>query len=64
MGIAIIALFFAAVIFILFGNRPGSEVFGSRVPARVETPLEILEKRYARGEIDRDEFEARRRDLA
>jgi putative membrane protein len=28
-----------------------------------ETPLEILEKRYARGEIDRDEFERMKRDL-
>ncbi len=25
--------------------------------------IEILEERYARGEIDREEFEARRRDL-
>ncbi len=30
---------------------------------RVETPLEALAKRYARGEIDRREFEARKRDL-
>lgn len=39
-----------------------------RSPAREpprgdETPLEILKRRYARGEIDRAEYEERRRDL-
>ena len=29
-----------------------------------DTALEILRERYARGEINRDEFEARKRDLA
>lgn len=28
-----------------------------------ETPLEILKKRYAKGEIDKDQFEAMKRDL-
>lgn len=28
-----------------------------------ETPLDILKKRFARGEIDKDEFEERRRTL-
>ena len=30
---------------------------------RSDTALEILRQRYARGEIDRQEFEAKRRDL-
>lgn len=41
----------------LFGGLPG-EVRGSRRRA-----LEILEERYARGEIQRDEFESKKRDL-
>ena len=28
-----------------------------------ETPLEILEKRYARGEIDEEEFQRRKKEL-
>lgn len=41
-------------------------VGGRGGPARTSgspSALELLEERYARGEIDRDEFEQRRRDL-
>lgn len=31
--------------------------------SRERRPIEILQERYARGEIDREEFEARKRDL-
>lgn len=36
---------------------------GSGRPSRRDAAMEILRERYARGEIDRQEFEARRRDL-
>lgn len=32
-------------------------------PARASTALQVLEERYARGEIDRAEFEQKKRDL-
>ena len=32
-------------------------------PSRDKTPMEILKERYARGEIDKDEFEQKKRDL-
>lgn len=49
----------AAVFFVLWvvERRKGS------APGASATPLEILKARYARGEIDRQEFEERRRDL-
>lgn len=36
---------------------------GSSASAPNESALEVLKKRYARGEINRDEYEQKRRDL-
>lgn len=36
---------------------------GQGMPGRAESSLDILKKRYARGEISKQEFEEMRRDL-
>lgn len=57
--ITVLALIAAAVFFILWlvERRKGS------APGASATPLEVLKGRYARGEINRQEFEEKRRDL-
>jgi putative membrane protein len=45
----------------LVGRRRGTDPDGSHRP---ETALEILQKRYARGDISKEEYDQRRRDLA
>ena len=42
--------------------RAGSRI--GTVPPPEESAMEILKKRYARGEVGKEEFEAKKRDLA
>ncbi len=54
-------LFWAGVVVLIVWavRRSGS----SSTPDRSHRAMEILEERYARGEIDRDEFQTRRAEL-
>lgn len=48
------------VLLVVWGVR---QIGGAGVGPGRSRALEILEERYARGEIDREDFETRRRDL-
>lgn len=59
-------LFWIVILLILVGLIRGIGGFGSGSSEgrREKTALDILEERYARGEIDKEEFESKKRDLS
>jgi len=44
-------------------HQTGDKGATGQPDTRLETPLEILKKRYARGEIDKEEYESIKNDL-
>jgi putative membrane protein len=56
----IVVIFFIALVVKWFLQQGRSEPRG---PAQGESALEILKKRYARGEINKEEFEQKKKDL-
>jgi cytochrome c oxidase subunit 2 len=59
-------LIIAGIVLIVAWLIPGSSWSGRRLPSDredEESPLAILRKRYARGEINREQFERMKRDL-
>ncbi len=58
--IAVLVLVIVGIFFLVRYMR-GYGAEGRRVQ---ETPFDILKKRYARGEIDKKEFEEKKKDLA
>jgi putative membrane protein len=58
MWLIVVVLAGVAIYFMLQASKSK----GSDGPA-AETPLDILKKRYAKGEIDKEEFDRRKKDL-
>jgi len=52
------------VLIVLLVRSVGGPDASSRPASRDRSPLDILDERYARGEIDREEYQQRRQDLA
>jgi putative membrane protein len=69
-GLLFMILFWALIIlgivalvrWLVRESQAGRQQDGRALP-RDKTPLEIVQERYARGEIDRAEFEQKRQDL-
>ncbi len=60
-GILFLGLIIWAVIALVRGvSQPGGSDSGSSHP---DSALEVLKKRYARGEIDKEEYEGKKKDL-
>ena len=60
-GLGMILLWIVPVVLLILLFRRSS---GDKDTTRGKTALEILKERYARGEIDREEFEERKRHLS
>jgi len=56
-------LLIVLLVWIIKAAAGGGSGGSNAPPPPQETPLEILKKRYARGEIDDEEFERRKREL-
>jgi putative membrane protein len=62
--IFIVGVVFVAAWFARLGAGGGTPAGTAPADARRETPVEIARRRYASGEISREEYEQIRRDLA
>jgi len=62
MGGGLLWIIIIIGIFFYFNNSQNGS-YDSRNTVNSKTPLEILEERYARGEIDKEEFIEKKNDL-
>ena len=63
-GILMLLIWILIIWFIIWIIRKAFMHSGRKwMPMNDENPIEILKKRYAKGEIDKKEFEERKKDL-
>jgi putative membrane protein len=62
-GMGFLMMLFWAVVLIALALLISAVFSGRRPSSHTESALEILQKRYARGEIDKDRFDAMRCEL-
>jgi len=62
-GMIIGFIFFALVIYAIFRLISNLTNRSAVISGKEETPLEILKRRYAAGEIDEDEFNRKKKNL-
>jgi putative membrane protein len=62
-GLGFLMIFFWLVVIVALVMLGSALISGRRQITQTENALEILEKRYARGEIDKVRYDAMRRDL-
>lgn len=62
IGMSLFWILLIVAIVALVRGTWGSETFAGR--RQEKTALDILKERYARGEIEKEEFEQKKRDLA
>jgi putative membrane protein len=61
IGSIFMILFWLAVILLIIWLF--KQIRGPQAATQTETPLELLKKRYAKGELDKKEFEEKKKDL-
>ncbi len=59
----IIIIILGLIIWAAFSASQKSSVSNDATDHKTETPLDILKRRYAQGEIDKEEYETKKRDL-
>ncbi len=63
LGMLMMFVFWALIIYGIFYLISHMTRASSEIVRKEETPIEILKKRYAKGEIDAEEFARRKKDL-